>query len=107
VNDDHVPSGASVGGQGSYIDRMDADAFTALCERVIDAVSRDANAASIRMGHCSSEIEQRVRRIVKAGDLNNSETERQVELGIRITATALAVLGARPTTDDIRYLLRS
>jgi hypothetical protein len=86
---------------------MDALAFAALCEPAIAVASGDATAAGIRLGHCTSDIEQKVRRIVTAGGYHNSDSERQVEIGIRIAATALAMMGARPISDDIRHLLRS
>jgi hypothetical protein len=53
------------------------------------------------------EIDNKVRRIVKMSGFHFSENKNHVETGIKIAATAMAMLGGEPEPMNLQSLLRS
>ncbi len=101
---DQMPSGTLQG--GSYAEKMSLAEFSKLAEHWIEMAKSDAKAMGIPLRRSTPEIDAKVRRIVKASGFHFSETERHVEVGIKIAATSLAMLGAEPDVINIQSLLR-
>jgi hypothetical protein len=91
---------------GSYAEQMSWPEFKKLAEHSIEMAKEEAKGMGITLRRSNSEIDAKVRRIVKVSGFNCSENKRHVEIGINIAATAMAMRGGEPEPMNLKSLLR-
>ena len=102
---DLMPSGILTGGGGSYAERMSMEDFRELATHPIEMAIGDAEAMGIPLKVSTVDIDNKVRRIVKASGFHFSETKNHVRVGIQIAASAMAMFGGRPDPINLQSLL--